>query len=190
MIRAPFAGVISDRHVELGTLLSPGTPVVRLVARERVKVRAAASARDRARLRVGLPTTVIASALPEATFVGAVRLLGQEADSATSTFSVEVAVNQTSSSAGELLPGMQGSVTISLGRREAVTIPRSAVIESGSTPVVFLVEGTRARRVEPELGVLTPELAEVIAGLTVEDTVVVQGQYRLNDGQQVEVAVP
>ncbi len=189
-IRAPFAGVISERHVEIGALLSPGTRVARLVARDRVKVRAAASAHDRAQLRVGLPAAVTAHALPGAEFEGTVRLLGQETDPTTATYAVEVTVHDIASSQGELLPGMQGTVRVLLGERRTLTIPRMALIESGDVPVVFVIEGTTARRVEPVIGAQTPEVAEVISGLEAGDTVAIQGQHRLTDGDRVEVTTP
>jgi len=187
VIRAPFAGVVSARLVEMGSLLAVGSPVARIVDDSRLKVRAAASQADRAHLRAGLEAAVEVHALPDEAFVGRVRFVGAESDSSTGTYLVEVAVERpVASSSARLVPGMQGTVVVTLGELSGLFAPRAALMDTQDGVAVFTVEEGRARLARPTFGHLTPELAEVVSGLEAGDPVVVQGQHLLQDGDLVE----
>jgi len=193
--RAPFAGVVSDRLVEIGSWIAPGSPLVRLVDRRRLKVRGSATQRDRARLTPGLPAAVRADALPGIAWQGSIRLLGQEADDATGTYLVEVAVDEPRAATGErLLPGMQGSIEVEIGERRALMIPRVALITTADGDGVFVVRdgdgdgeaGSVARFVQPQTGITSEDRLEILAGLAAGDRIVVAGQHVLHDGDPVE----
>lgn len=185
VVTAPFSGVVSERHVEVGSWVSPGSPLVRLVETRRLKVRASASQKDRARLATGLPVEVRVEALPGAVFEGRIRLLGQEADPATGTYLVEVAVAEPSAGDDRLLPGMQGTVEILLGERTALVVPRAAVVTVGDADGVFVAEDGAARLVRPELGTASEDQVEVLAGLEENEEIVVAGQHVLQDGDPI-----
>ncbi len=188
LITAPFGGVISERSVELGSWVSLGSPVVRVVDRQRIKMRAAASQGERARLRVGLPVGVKVHALPESTFSGQVRLLGTESDPATGSYLVEAAVSRALTASGaRLLPGMEGTIKVILKEFDALVVPRQALIDDSEGAILYVAEQGHARQLRPRLGHLTAELAEVVEGLEAGDRVIVQGQHQLADGDLVEV---
>ncbi len=190
VVRAPFAGVVSERFVEVGSWISPGAPVVRLVSQRRVKVRGSATQRDRARLSVDLPARVTVDALPGTVFEGEIRVLGQEADAETGTYLVEVAVAQAQNEAGRLLSGMQGSIEVEIGAREALVIPRAALVTTADGEGVFVVDDGTVRFVRPQAGVVTEDRLEIVAGLAAGDDVVVVGQHVLHDGDPVIAAAP
>ncbi|MEE8526920.1 MAG: efflux RND transporter periplasmic adaptor subunit [Thermoanaerobaculia bacterium] len=192
--RAPFAGMVSDRMVEVGSWIAPGSPLVRVIDRRRLKVRGSATQRDRARLTPGLSAAVRVDALPGAVWEGSVRLLGQEADGATGTYLVEVAVREPQAPTGErLLPGMQGSIEVEIGERPALMIPRLALITTADGDGVFVVrdgasddDGSVARFLQPQTGITAEDRLEILAGLEAGDRVVVAGQHVLHDGDPVE----
>lgn len=191
VVQAPFAGKVSERLVELGSWVSPGDPIVRIVDRQRLRAQAAAGQQDRVQLHLGAPVTVRADALPGATFAGQLRFLGQEADTATGTYMVEAEVPAAAASNGaELLPGMRGAMTIELATRRGLVIPRTAVLVTQGGAAVFVVEAGTARRRAVEVRTISPERSEVLTGLTAGDRLVVQGQHQLADGDAVEVREP
>jgi membrane fusion protein (multidrug efflux system) len=187
VITAPFAGVIADRRVDLGAWVGVGTPVCRLVASDRLKVRSAAAPDDRPRLRVGMPVAVRSSALPGHEFSGSIRLLGEEADAVTGTYLVEVAVPEPSIAGAVLLPGMRVQATVELERRTSLVVPRQALVSAaGEHHVVVAEEGT-ARRLPVTPGVILEDRIEIVSGLEGGGEVLVQGHLALADGDAVEV---
>ncbi len=188
VVRAPFEGVVSERMVEIGSWVTPGSPVVRLVDRDRLKARASASQGDRVRLDVGAAVTVRADALSDTTFEGRIRFLGQEADLTTGTYLVEVEVPAAGPNGALLLPGMQGVMTAVLAIRSDLVIPRSAVLSTRAGASVFVVEDGVARRREVTVESVGPGEVAVGQGLSAGDLLVVQGQHRLADGDAVEGA--
>ncbi len=188
---APFAGVVSERFVELGSWIATGSPLVRVVDRRRIKMIGAASQRDRARLRPGMPAEVRIEALPGVTFEGRLRLLGQEADQRTGTYRVEVAVDDPvtpsgdTSSGDQLLPGLQGTLVIELGARRTLTMPRSAFFLSAEGEAVFAVRDGIARLVIPRLGTVSGDRVEILSGLDEGDHLVTIGQHMLHGGDPV-----
>ncbi len=188
LINAPFSSTVAERFVELGTWISPGAPVVRLLDQRRLKVRAAASQRDRARLSPGLPVTVRAAALGDEVFSGSVRLLGQEAEASTGSFLVEAAVQAPKIAAeARLLPGMQARLAVDLGSHRALVIPRRALVTTADGDGVFVVQDGIARFRTPKIGKVREQLAEVLSGLSAGEVVVVVGQHVLSDPTPVQL---
>lgn len=194
---APFAGVVSERSVEVGSWTAPGSPLVRLVDQSRLKVRGSASQEDRARLARGMPARVTADALPGVVWEGDVRLLGQEADDATGTYLVEVAVPSPRAATGRaagserLLPGMQGAVEVVVGERRALVVPRAARVSTAAGEGVFVVDSAddsaTARFLEPAFGGTSGDQLEILSGLAAGSRVVVVGQHVLHDGDPIRV---
>lgn len=190
-VRAPIAGVIAQRYVDRGAWLNTGSRVCRIVDRSKIKVRSAVSADDRPRLAVAMAAAVTPLDRPEAVFEGRVRLLGEEADPATSTYLVEVEVREPAAAAGvELLPGMPVRVAVELERREALVIPRQAVLTGSADHAVFVVSDEIAHRRAVTLGATLDDRYEILDGLRPDDVVLARGHHALSDGDRVEVTEP
>ena len=188
-VRSPFTGVVSERHVEKGSWVDKGNPVVRLLDLRRLKIRASVPSIDRMRLSLDQKAVFKTDAVPEVSHPAELRFLGREADPATGTFLVEAATLG-DGSAGSLLPGLQGTLTLTLSEHEGLLIPKTALLSSGSGEQVFVVDGDKASRVEVETASVDARRAEVIAGLSPGMRLVTQGQHRLADGQIVEEHEP
>jgi multidrug efflux pump subunit AcrA (membrane-fusion protein) len=129
---------------------------------------------------------VRADALPGVTFSGRVRLLGLEADARTGTYLVEGEISDPRGPNGErLLPGMQGTMAIEIGAREALVVPKTALIQTPEGEGLYLVVGERAQFVQPKTGKVTTDQVEVISGVDPGDSVIVIGQHVLRDGDLV-----
>jgi membrane fusion protein (multidrug efflux system) len=87
-----------------------------------------------------------------------------------------------------LKPGMFGRIGVIYDQRsDALTIPRTALLEDAGESAVFAVRDGAAVRVPIELGYINGELAEVRGGLEEGDSVVTAGKVTLRDGSKVEV---
>ncbi len=188
-VRSPFTGVVSERHVEKGSWVAKGDPVVRLLDLRKLKIRASVPSIDRMRLSLDQKATFKTDAVPEVSHAAELRFLGREADPATGTFLVEAATTG-DGSAGALLPGLQGTLTLTLAEHQGLLIPKTALLGSGSGEQVFVVDGETASRVDVDTKSVDARRVEVVTGLSSGMRLVTQGQHRLADGQLVEEHEP
>jgi membrane fusion protein, multidrug efflux system len=195
VIRAPFAGVLEDRMVEVGTSVAPGSPVARLVQVNPVKVSAGVPERLSGEVRVGSPARISFDVLPGQVFEGQVSYVGATVNARNRTFEAEVVLPNPG---GIAKPEMVANVEILREVREGVVVvPRNAVVRTEEGFVAFVVEGWAdgtqadaggtARVRTLELGPTQRDRVLVLAGLEPGDLLVVVGQQQVADGDRVRV---
>ncbi len=184
-IRAPFAGIVSARHVRLGQEIAVGAKVFRVTDPIPLKASVFVPERELARLKPGQTASVGADALAGRTFPALVKLVSPTVDAATATFKVTLEVTDPK---GDLKPGMFARVGIVFERRaEALTIPRAALLDSDGASNVFVVAGGKAEQRTIKVGLANAGKIEVLEGLAGAEQVVVVGQNGLKDGNPVRV---
>lgn len=182
-VKAPWTGHVAAKRVEVGDYASPGQPLVELVAMDKLKVKAPASAADVPYLKIGVPVTVRVDVFPGEEFVGEVVRLGAELDPGTRTLDVEAEIDNPDL---RLRPGLFGRME--LQRREltdAVLVPLAAVVDFENQKVVYVVADGRAERREVELGPVVGARVVVEKGVSRGERLVVAGQRQVADGQLV-----
>jgi RND family efflux transporter MFP subunit len=189
VVRAPFGGVLEDRMVETGALVSPGTQVARVVDVNPVKIAAGVPERYAPDVTVGAPATVTFDVLPEANAETEVRFVGAAVDPRNRTFPVEL---QLSNSGGLIKPQMVANVTVQRRRvSDALVVPQDAVVRMAEGYQVFVVEGegdaARARARTVTLGTSQANRVVVLEGLEEGELLVVMGQKSVADGDRVRV---
>ncbi len=124
---------------------------------------------------------------------GTIAGIVDSADQRARTFPVRVRVDNPQRAGGFLLrDGMQAQAVISGRRRSVLMIPKDALILGGRLPVVMVADMTSesegvAVRVEVETGIARGELIEVTGQLSAGQSVIVDGNERLQPGQLVRV---
>lgn len=189
VIRAPFAGVLDERLVEVGQLVSSGTAIGRLVDLDPVTITAGVPERYASDVERGSRATVTFEVLDERAFEGRLTFVGSVVDPRSRTFEVEFTLPNPE---GRVKPEMVADVVL-LRREwsEALVVPQEALVRAEDGFVVYVIEGegaaavARARPVE--LGPAQRNRAVVTRGLEVGDRIVVLGQARLADGDRVVV---
>ncbi len=178
-IRAPFAGVIAKKHVEVGDFASPGAPLLQL------------DGRDAFEIEVGLPESLATSlavgatlevSLPDAParFRATVAELSSAADPAARTTTAKLAVpTGTSVRSGQFVrvfvPGVSSP---------ALIVPSSAISLFGQMERVFVVgEKNRASLRLVKTGAVFGDRTEIVSGLDATDRVVIAPTATLRDGQ-------
>ncbi len=184
-IRAPFSGVVTKRHIEKGTLLMPGAPVIDLVDISRLRFQVNLSEKEINHLAVGAPVTLKADIDPGKDYQGKVISLGVKADDAR-RFPVEVEVINDASLT--LKAGMFGVALFDekLGV-ESLVIPRKCLVGSIKSPEVYVVHNDKAELRKLLIGKVTDTEAVVISGLKEGEKVVVSGQINLEDGKKIRL---
>jgi membrane fusion protein, multidrug efflux system len=123
-------------------------------------------------------------ALPGKTFEGRIDRVSPVVDSGSGTFRVICAFE----GGGLLQPGMFGRIRIEYDQRaNALVIPRTALLEDGTSPAVYTVKADKATRTALKLGYIDGQWVEVREGLSEGDPVVVAGKAALREGSAVQV---
>ncbi len=188
-IVAPIDGIIAQRLVKKGNLIQLNSALFRIVDDSRLEATLNVPERELATMKAGLPVTLRVDALPDKPFTGRIDRVSPVVDAGSGTFRVVCVFDAgDTAQAGALKPGMFGRVGVIYDeRKNALTVPRSALLEDEGEPAVFAVREGKAVRVPIELGYLNGALAEVRKGLKEGERVVTAGKVTLRDGTRVEV---
>jgi RND family efflux transporter MFP subunit len=182
-VRAPISGVIGSRNVEPRTMLTPGMPPFTIVSADTVSVGVEVTEVIINQIRQGQEVRVNIDAAGEEPFTGTVSTVSPAANERTSTFSIEISVDN---SHGLIRPGMFAEVFfVREFADETIVIPRSAAILTDAGHVVFLAQDGRAVQREVSVGIDTGVEIEITDGLEVGEPLVVTGQQFLIDGVQI-----
>lgn len=188
-VRAPMRGIVTQKRVEAGDVVTPQTPLFTIADRSTLVVRVAISELDVPALKQGDQVGVFVDALPNREFHGRIRRIFPSADTASRLVPVEVAL--TGGDARDLTIGFLARVSFRLAPRENILmIPATALIETVGQPAVFLLHGTSVTRRTVERGDTFEGRVEIRNGLSVGDSVIVAGQNMLRDGMTVRIVRP
>jgi RND family efflux transporter MFP subunit len=172
VVRAPFDGVISVRHVESGDRVGIGDPLFQLVNTDELEFEATVPSAFVPTIATGMPVRLEVSGLPSGAVRGRVARINAAADPATRQVKLYVRVaNQRHTLVGGLFAS--GSIVIREALR-ALAVPIAAVRGDGADAWVMIVERGVLERRPVALGVRdeTRGLAEVRSGLAEGDRVV------------------
>ncbi len=188
-VTAPFAGVITKRYADTGSMIQAGTasqtqamPVVRLSQNSLLRLILPVPESIVPRIRVGQQLEVNVPSLNR-TFPGKVARFSNKVQSSTRTMDTEVSVPNPNL---VLIPGMYAEVDLTLDRRPAaLAIPVSAV-DAGTGRVMLVTPEGKVEARKVSLGLETANLVEVLSGLKEGELVVVGSRASLEAGQQVK----
>ena len=183
-IRAPFAGVVTELHTEVGQWLRQGEPIARLADFNTIEITVNLPERYYAQVTQGDDAPATLASLPGLALDGKVFAIVPQVESAARTFPVLVrAINPDRAVAA----GMLAQVRLSLGASEqALMVPRDALVVGRMGKVVYKVEGDAANPVPVTSGRASGSLVEVSGeDLQEGDRVVVRGNERLMPGQKI-----
>lgn len=137
-IVAPVDGVIAERSVKLGNPIQVNQNLFRIVGMDPLQAVLNVPERQLGILKSGQPVVLEADALPGQKFVGNILRIAPVVDSNSGTFRVTCEFHDKS---GTLKPGMFGRIGIVYDQRaDALTVPRSALVEEDGETAVFVVE--------------------------------------------------
>ena len=189
-ITAPFAGIVTDRFANLGTLVQAGTgsstqamPIVRLSEDDLFRLVIPVPESYVPFIRVGDPVDVRVPALNR-TFPGKVARFSVDVREDTRTMHTEVDVKNPDHL---LVPGLYADADLTLEHKEGIpSIPLQAVNHEGDRTTVLVVNSSNELQDRPvSLGLQTATDAEVVAGLREGEDVVVSDRSGLKPGEKV-----
>ena len=188
-LRSSQDGIVTERLVSPGTLVQPGTPVLRIKSVGKVRLQANVAASDLAGIHVGNPVTVTSTQDAGFRLQAHITAIFDSASPESRTITVEALVSNPGT---RLIPGqyivMQIATALS---RPMLTVPLSAIRhDAGPQPFVWVVAGTAsgkktAHRVTVTLGSGGGARAVVTSGLHPADVGIYQGNEDLSEGDAV-----
>jgi membrane fusion protein (multidrug efflux system) len=194
-IRAPFAGRLGLRLVNLGQILKEGDPIVTLQTLDPIHVNFSVPQQLNPLLAQGMAVHVSTDAAPDETFTGAINAVNPEIDATTRNVRVQALI----SNVGEKLrAGMFVNVEIVLSERQDVlAIPATAVLYAPYGDTVFVIDEQRDEQTGKTKQVLRQQIVRLgdtrgdfvaaTDGLQTGDQVVTSGVFKLRPGMAVVV---
>lgn len=186
-IRAPFSGVVSQKQVSAGDVVSPGAALFTVVNPASMRLEASVPANQLSSIRVGLPVEFSVTGYPNRPFAGRITRVSPTADPATR----QVAIVATIPNAGNtLVGGLFAEGRVASETRTAPVAPASAIDERGLRPIAMRIKNGRVERVEVQLGIRDEanEIVEVRLGLTPGDTVLLGAARGVSPGTPITVS--
>ncbi len=195
IVRAPFAGRLGIRQVDVGQYLAAGTPIVTLQSVDPILIDFFVPQQALAVIRRGQTVEATVDTYPGQHFVGRVVALNSKVDGASRNVQVRASFPNRD---GRLVPGMYADVSVDDGApRRYVTVPQTAITYNPYGDLVFLVERAGvdahgkpqfvARERFVKIGPTRGNQVAVLSGLRAGDTVVSAGQLKLHNGSAIAV---
>jgi len=183
VLRAPFAALVGLRQVSPGAYVKKGDDIVRLDALGNLKLEVPVPETYLPLVRISLPITLTVDALPGQTFSGKVHAIDPVVDPASRNVRVRARI---ANPKGQLKPGMFARATADLGgKTRAILLPEQVIVPRPDGNYVFLAVNGKAELRKVTLGKREPGRVEIVSGVAVGDTVVLDGQIKLRPGVPV-----
>ena len=194
-IRAPFAGRLGIRQVNLGQFLDNGAAIVTLQSLDPVYVDFALPQRYLSQLGAGMAVRVATDAFPQQTFEGKITAISPEVDSVTRNVRLQATL---ANPGGRLQPGMYVEIAAVLPKIEQVLlIPATAVLYAPYGDSVFVIEDKKDEKTGAvgkvlnqkfvRLGPARGDFVVVASGIEAGQTLVSTGVFKLRNGMSVVV---
>jgi HlyD family secretion protein len=185
-LRAPHAGLITERKARVGaTVTAGGDPLFRLAKAGEIEFEAEVMESDFTRIPIGAAVEIQISG-EHILRQGTVRLLAARIGRDDRLARVRISIR---GDASALRPGRFSRGMVFVPKRDSIAVPDAAILFEGRDAVVFVVEKDMARRRPVELGLRHTNLVEVVSGIEEGETIVTGAMAFLRDGEPVHALV-
>jgi len=183
MLRSPVSGVVLKKDAVAGLAIMPGMPLFTIADLTTVWVLADVYQSEMLLAAPGNSAVVSASFLPGETFRGRIDFVYPTLSEETRTVKARLVIPNPK---GLLKPGMFVRVSLSGESREALAVPRSALLQTGERQIAFVEQsaGVYAPR-EVKTGVQGKDVVEVLSGLSEGETVVTSANFLIDSESRI-----
>ena len=195
ILRAPFAGHLGIRAVDLGQYLGAGTPIVTLQALDPIYVDFFVPQQSVDQVRLGQQVAIKVDAYKDQTFSGEISAVNPKVDISNRNVQIRAILKNPDH---KLLPGMYATVDIAVGSPATyVTLPQTAITYNPYGDTVYVVESKGsggegkpqfvARQTFVTIGPTRGDQVAILRGIEAGDTIVTAGQIKLHNGSVVMI---
>jgi RND family efflux transporter MFP subunit len=182
VIRAPFAGVVTERYVEVGQYVRQDSRIVTIVSADPLRLQIAVPEAQVASIKEGADVTFSVAAYVDRRFGGKVRFVSGALRATTRDLVVEAIVPNPDRA---LLPGMFADIALTIGTDKLPSVPTGALTQKDEQSRVFVVT---AGQLEERIVALGPTLegrVSITRGVKDGEQVVVSDTKGLTNGRKV-----
>lgn len=180
---SPVTGIVSVRHVEAGAMTTPGTPLLTIEDSSQYRLEASVEESQIGRIKLKDAVSVRIGSISAEDMSGTVAEILPSSDPASRTYTVKVALPVQPL----LRSGLYGTARFAAGKRDAILVPASAIVQRGQLTGVFAVDAESIARLRLiKTGKSFGDRVEVLSGLSEGDRIVVAGVDKLADGRRVQ----
>jgi len=186
-VHSPANGFVLNKIAVEGARVTAGEPLFEIANLDHVWIQADVYESELQFIRLGAPAVTTLSYIPGRTWTGRVTFIAPTVDPMTRTVKVR---SEFDNADGALKPDMFGDVVIQQPARQVVVVPESAVLQTGTRSVVFVVkgDGTFEPR-EVSVGTKSEQFYEVRSGLRAGEKVVTQANFLIDSESRLKAAL-
>ncbi len=182
-LRAPFAGVVTARLADPGTLASPGVPLLQVDSAGPLQLQTSIDESAIGTVRKGMKIPVSIGGAQTGNVTGTVAEIVPAADPASHSFTVKIDLV----SSDKLRAGMYGTAAFATGTHQAILIPRSAVVMRGSLACAYVLDSNGIAQLRYlTLGAEQENKVEVLSGISAGEKLVDDPADRDLAGKRIE----
>jgi RND family efflux transporter MFP subunit len=183
-VRAPFAGVVTEKKADRGTLASPGMPIFTIEDTRSYRLEAQVDESDIRLVHVGQVAPAMIDSLGDTQLSGKIVQIVPAADPASRSFLVKVELPADT----RLHSGLFGRAQFARGDRSALLIPRTSLVERGQLEGVYVLDANQVAELRyVTLGKSAGEKVEVLSGLQEGDKMVAAPGDRELGGKRIAI---
>jgi RND family efflux transporter MFP subunit len=188
-VQAPFTGVVAQRQVNAGDVVSPGAALFTVVDPGSMQLEASVPAEALTQVRVGMPVDFKVNGYPNRSFTGRITRVNPTADPATRQVKIVASIPNAGNT---LVGGLFAEGRVSSEERIAPMVPLGAVDERGLRPTVVRLKNGKIEKVEVGTGIrdAAAETVEITTGLAPGDTLLLGAARGISPGTPVRVSAP
>ena len=188
-VQAPFSGVVAQRQVNAGDVVSPGAALFTVVDPGSMQLEASVPADALTQVRVGMPVSFKVNGYPNRSFTGRITRVNPTADPATRQVKIVASIPNAGNT---LVGGLFAEGRVSSESRVAPMVPIGAVDERGLRPTVVRLKQGKIEKVEVGIGIrdAAAETVEITSGITPGDTLLLGAARGISPGTPVKVSTP
>lgn len=176
-ITAPTSGIVTEKKIELGSMAVPGVPILTVENNSSYRIEANVDERLSGKLKIGTPANVVIDSIGQEV-KGRISEIVPSVDPMSRTFLVKIDLK-----APLLKTGLYAKVLIPEGKKEAILVPKKAIVEKGQLVGVYTVDskGVVTYRLI-KTGKKYGEQVEILSGLSSGEKIIIDGVDKAVDG--------
>jgi RND family efflux transporter MFP subunit len=188
VLRSPLTGIVSNRHVNAGDVVSIGTELFTIIDPSSMRLEAAVPSDDLSRLRVGADVEFAVRGYDQQ-FRGRIERIAPQADPVTRQVPIFVSIPNVG---GRLVAGLFAEGRVVSQAAEGLVVPANAVNTADAAPWVLRVTDGKTERVAVTVGLrdLRTERVQIASGLNEGDTLLRGAAQGITPGTAVTLSLP